>query len=166
VPDGVLLAERVEGIASVAHALAFCHAVERLADVTVPRSARLVRVLHAELERIANHLDVLAKLADAAGSPVLHAELERIANHLDVLAKLADAAGLAVATARFSLQLATVGRFDDRARPSARRRRPPAGLGGVPSNDKISEPADHGLGRSRGGLTTKVHARVDARGRP
>ena len=27
--DGVLLAERAEGIASVAHALAFCHAVER-----------------------------------------------------------------------------------------------------------------------------------------
>jgi len=34
---------------------------------------------------------------------VLHAELERIANHLDVLSKLTDAAGLAVATARFSL---------------------------------------------------------------
>ena len=29
--DGVLLAERVEGIASVAHALAYCHAVERIA---------------------------------------------------------------------------------------------------------------------------------------
>ena len=27
--DAVLVAERVEGIASVAHALAFCHAVER-----------------------------------------------------------------------------------------------------------------------------------------
>ena len=32
---------------------------------------------------------------------VLHAELERIANHLDVALRLADAAGLAVATARF-----------------------------------------------------------------
>ena len=28
--DGVLLAERVEGIASVAHALAYCHAIERI----------------------------------------------------------------------------------------------------------------------------------------
>ena len=33
VPDGVLLAERVEGIASVAHALAFCHAVEAIAEL-------------------------------------------------------------------------------------------------------------------------------------
>ncbi len=29
--DGVLLAERVEGIASVAHALAYCHALEQIA---------------------------------------------------------------------------------------------------------------------------------------
>jgi Ni,Fe-hydrogenase III large subunit len=70
VGDGVLLAERVEGIASVAHALAFCHAVEHLAGIEVPTVAGLVRVLHAELERIANHLDVLAKLTDAAGLAV------------------------------------------------------------------------------------------------
>jgi formate hydrogenlyase subunit 5 len=70
VEDGVLLAERVEGIASVAHALAFAHAVETLADIRVPAAAGLVRVLHAELERIANHLDVLGRLADAAGLAV------------------------------------------------------------------------------------------------
>jgi Ni,Fe-hydrogenase III large subunit len=73
----VLLAERVEGIASVAHALAFAHAVETGAGADVPVAAAMIRVLHAELERIANHLDVLTKLTDAAG--------------------------LAVATARFSL---------------------------------------------------------------
>jgi transposase len=28
------------------------------------------------------------------------------------------------------------------------------------------EPAGHGVGRSRGGLTTKIHAAVDTRGRP
>ncbi|MGH3769239.1 MAG: NADH-quinone oxidoreductase subunit C [Pseudonocardiaceae bacterium] len=70
VEDGVLLAERVEGIASVAHALAFAHAVETLAGASVPRAAGLIRVLHAELERIANHLDVLGKLTDAAGLAV------------------------------------------------------------------------------------------------
>ena len=68
--DGALLAERVEGIASVAHALAYCHAIERLAGCEVPWPARLVRVLHAELERIANHLDVAVRLADAAGLAV------------------------------------------------------------------------------------------------
>ena len=77
VDDGALLAERVEGIASVAHALAFAHAVETGARADVPVAAAMIRVLHAELERIANHLDVLTKLTDAAG--------------------------LAVATARFSL---------------------------------------------------------------
>jgi formate hydrogenlyase subunit 5 len=73
--DGVLLAERAEGIASVAHALAFCHAVERIAGCQPPRVAALVRVLHAELERIANHLDVAGKLAEAAGLAVAAARL-------------------------------------------------------------------------------------------
>jgi formate hydrogenlyase subunit 5 len=68
--DGVLLAERTEGVASVAHALAYCHAIERIADVAVPWPAALVRVLHAELERLANHLDAAVRLADAAGLAV------------------------------------------------------------------------------------------------
>ncbi|MGH3228436.1 MAG: NADH-quinone oxidoreductase subunit C [Streptosporangiaceae bacterium] len=73
--DGVLLAERTEGIASVAHALAFCHAAERVAGCEVPVAAGLVRVLHAELERIANHLDVAVRLADAAGLAVATARM-------------------------------------------------------------------------------------------
>ncbi|MFI7190083.1 NADH-quinone oxidoreductase subunit C [Nocardia nova] len=81
----VLLAERVEGIATVAHALAFCHAVEQLSGSQPPIAAQLVRVLHAELERIANHLDVAMRLCDAAG--------------------------LAVATARFGLHKETVMRL-------------------------------------------------------
>jgi Ni,Fe-hydrogenase III large subunit len=68
--DGVLLAERVEGVASVAHALAYCHAIERLCGAAPPWPARLVRVLHAELERVANHVDVALRLADAAGLAV------------------------------------------------------------------------------------------------
>ena len=71
--DGVLVAERVEGIASVAHALAFAHAAETLAEVPPPRRAGLIRVIHAELERLANHLDVVTRLCDAAGLAVPHA---------------------------------------------------------------------------------------------
>ena len=67
VSDGILVAERVEGIASVAHALAYAHAVETLTDVAPPRRAQLIRVVHAELERITNHLDVVIRLCDAAG---------------------------------------------------------------------------------------------------
>ena len=70
VEDGVLVAERVEGIASIAHALAFSHAAEDAAGTSVPQRARLIRVVHAELERIANHLDVATRLADAAGLAV------------------------------------------------------------------------------------------------
>ncbi len=68
--DGLLLAERVEGTATVAHALAYCHALERIAGADVPWAAALVRVLHAELERLACHLDVAVRLADAAGLAV------------------------------------------------------------------------------------------------
>jgi Ni,Fe-hydrogenase III large subunit len=68
--DGVLLAERTEGVASVAHALAYCHAVECMAGVEVPWPAALIRVLHAELERLSSHLDAAVRLADAAGLAV------------------------------------------------------------------------------------------------
>lgn len=85
VHDGVLLAERVEGIASVAHAMAYCHAVESLADVDIPRHAARVRVLYAELERIANHLDVAMKLCDAAGLAVATA---RFGSHKENLMRL------------------------------------------------------------------------------
>jgi Ni,Fe-hydrogenase III large subunit len=83
--DGVLLAERAEGIASVAHALAYCHAIERIAGCSPPEPAGLVRVLHAELERIANHVDVAAKLADAAGLAVAAA---RFAVHKERVLRL------------------------------------------------------------------------------
>lgn len=74
---GVLLAERVEGIASVAHAISYCQAVEGITGTVVPRAALLVRAAHAELERIANHLDVTMKIADAAGLAVAVARFGR-----------------------------------------------------------------------------------------
>ncbi|MHB1584065.1 MAG: hydrogenase large subunit [Acidimicrobiales bacterium] len=73
--DGVLLAERCEGVASVAHAVAFCGAVERLSAAELPEGAALVRVLHAELERIANHLDSTIRHTEAAGQAVANARL-------------------------------------------------------------------------------------------
>lgn len=73
--DGVLLAERVEGVASVAHAIAYCEAIERIAGTDPPVAGQLVRVLHAELERIANHLDSTVRHTDAAGQAVAFARL-------------------------------------------------------------------------------------------
>lgn len=83
--DGVLVAERLEGIASVAHALAFCHAAEAIAEVPVPSRARLIRVVFAELERIANHLDVAMRLTEAAGLAVANS---RFSWHKELIQRL------------------------------------------------------------------------------
>jgi formate hydrogenlyase subunit 5 len=72
---GVLVAERTEGVASVAHAIAYCEAIERVADTKVPAQASYLRLLHAELERIANHLDSVVRHAEAAGQAVALARL-------------------------------------------------------------------------------------------
>ena len=72
IEDGVLLAERYEGVASVAHATAFCGAIERIAGVAISPQAGLVRVVHAELERIANHLDSVIRHVEAAGQAVAY----------------------------------------------------------------------------------------------
>jgi Ni,Fe-hydrogenase III large subunit len=64
-PDrAVYVAERVAGIASVAYASAFSQAVERALGVAPPARAECWRALYAELERIACHLDVIAKQAE------------------------------------------------------------------------------------------------------
>ncbi|OCB56086.1 NADH-quinone oxidoreductase subunit D [Mycobacterium malmoense] len=86
--DAILVAERVEGISSVAHALAFAHAAEQLNGAIPPRRARLVRVVHAELERIANHLDVVTRLCDAAGIAV---PLARFGWHKECVMRLVSA---------------------------------------------------------------------------
>ncbi|HID95259.1 MAG TPA: NADH:ubiquinone oxidoreductase [Candidatus Latescibacteria bacterium] len=48
--------ERVCGICSTSHPLAFVNAVEDLADIEIPERARYIRSIIAELERIHNHL--------------------------------------------------------------------------------------------------------------
>lgn len=60
--QAVIIAERVSGVGTLAHALAYCEAVERAASCTVPVRARALRVLLAELERLYNHLHYLGHL--------------------------------------------------------------------------------------------------------
>ncbi|CAM5408342.1 hydrogenase large subunit [Rhodanobacter lindaniclasticus] len=71
---GSVLAERVSGVGSVAHGLAYCQAVEDASDCVVPLRARQLRVLLAELERIYNHLHYFGQLADATTLKVGQAE--------------------------------------------------------------------------------------------
>lgn len=57
-----LVAERVTGVDSVAHALAYAQAVEDAACCEVPARAGWLRLVAAELERICNHLHYLGHL--------------------------------------------------------------------------------------------------------
>lgn len=60
---GLFLAESISGDTAVGHALAYAHAIERLAGVTVPPRARALRVILLELERIYNHTTDIGALA-------------------------------------------------------------------------------------------------------
>jgi Ni,Fe-hydrogenase III large subunit len=71
---GVVFAERVSGIGSFAHALAFAQACENAAGCVVPPRAQMLRTLLAELERIYNHLAYLGLLTDATTLKVGQAE--------------------------------------------------------------------------------------------
>jgi membrane-bound hydrogenase subunit alpha len=50
------LAERICGICSYCHPMAFALAVERAAGIQVPEHADYIRVIHGELERICSHM--------------------------------------------------------------------------------------------------------------
>ncbi len=60
---GLFLAESISGDTAVGHALAYAHAIERLAEVTVPARARSLRVVLLELERLYNHTSDIGALA-------------------------------------------------------------------------------------------------------
>lgn len=61
------LSEHVSGDSSVAHALAYVHAQESLQGIVVPKRAEYLRLVIAELERLANHFnDIGFIMFDAA----------------------------------------------------------------------------------------------------
>ena len=60
----VHVAERVAGVAATAYACAFSQAVERALGVEPPLQAQRWRAIYSELERMACHLDVIAKQAE------------------------------------------------------------------------------------------------------
>jgi len=67
VTHGVRLAESISGDSSFAHATAFCHAIERAANVEAPPRGRALRTVCLELERIYNHIaDIGAIATDVA----------------------------------------------------------------------------------------------------
>jgi len=52
----VVQTERICGICSVSHTVCFCHAVENLLGIKVPKRAEYIRTILGELERLHSHL--------------------------------------------------------------------------------------------------------------
>lgn len=75
---GVELAERISGDSSVAHAMAFCQAVESLADVTIPPRAAYLRVVLLELERLYNHISDVGAICTDTGFAFANAHAMRL----------------------------------------------------------------------------------------
>ena len=78
---GVVLAERVSGVGSVAHALAFCQAIETASNCSVPPRAKVLRVLLAEMERLYNHLHYFGHLCHTTTLKVGEAEGKLLEEH-------------------------------------------------------------------------------------
>ncbi|KKQ80703.1 MAG: hypothetical protein UT02_C0003G0002 [Parcubacteria group bacterium GW2011_GWC2_38_7] len=61
----IRLSEKLSGDSSFSHSLAFCQALEELSETIVPKRAGYLRVIYAELERLANHFgDIGAMMLD------------------------------------------------------------------------------------------------------
>lgn len=82
----VLGAERVSGTSSVAHALAFSHAIESLSGIEVPPRAQAIRRVLAELERLHNHAEVTVRECEDASLSVAQAQFASLKERLHRLA--------------------------------------------------------------------------------
>ncbi|MFC2070758.1 NADH-quinone oxidoreductase subunit D, partial [Chloroflexota bacterium] len=74
------LTDRLDYTSSMSNNLAYCMAVEKLAEITVPERAEYIRVIIAELQRIANHLVAVGSFFNDSGAyftPFLHMFRER-----------------------------------------------------------------------------------------
>ncbi|MFH0778648.1 MAG: NADH-quinone oxidoreductase subunit D [Candidatus Eisenbacteria bacterium] len=73
------LTDRLDYLAAMSNNLAFVLAVEELLDVEIPRRASFIRVIAAELSRLASHLVWLGSFANdlGAATPLLYCFRER-----------------------------------------------------------------------------------------
>ncbi len=67
IEEGLRIIERVCGVCTVSHSLAYCEAVEKLATLEVPRKVLLWRTILSELERIYNHVGDIGNMCAGVG---------------------------------------------------------------------------------------------------
>jgi len=67
IEEGLRIIERVCGVCALSHGLAYCEAVEKLANVEVSRPVLLWRTILAELERIYNHIGDIGNMCAGVG---------------------------------------------------------------------------------------------------
>lgn len=66
--QGVPYTDRLDYVSSMNNNLGYCRAVEELAQIEVPERAEYIRVIVAELNRIASHLVFIGSLANDLGA--------------------------------------------------------------------------------------------------
>lgn len=76
--QNIFVVERICGICSVMHALAYCQGIEELMNVEIPPRAKYLRVIWSELHRMHSHLLWAGLFADAFGFESLFMQSWRI----------------------------------------------------------------------------------------
>lgn len=80
--DGVELAERISGDTTIGHSLAYCQALEKLAETELPERAQYLRVILLEMERLYNHVADFGMIANDTGFAAGHSHCFRIRERL------------------------------------------------------------------------------------
>lgn len=75
--QSVYIVERVCGICSFMHSMAYCRGIEDIMNITIPDRAEYLRVIWAEIGRLQSHFLWLGLLADAFGFESLFMETWR-----------------------------------------------------------------------------------------
>jgi Ni,Fe-hydrogenase III large subunit len=79
---GVRLAESISGDSTFAHATAYCHAIERAAQVEAPPRAKFLRSACLELERLYNHIADIGAISTDVAFAVANAHAMRLRERL------------------------------------------------------------------------------------
>ena len=83
--DVLLLSERIAGDESVANSSAYCQAIEKIAQVEIPKRAKKIRSVFGEMERIYNHIGTLAGISTDASFPFGSARLKYRKGKIDAV---------------------------------------------------------------------------------